>query len=237
MTRRISDAGLALVKKDEGLRLAAYQDVASVWTIGYGHTPARPGQKITEADAEDLLRHDIARFERAVDAVTQDVPTTEEQFSAMVSLAFNIGIGAFKGSSVLKKHRAKDYSGAAAAFLLWDKGHVEGQLEVIPGLLRRRNEERRMYLGDAAPRPQPAPAPAAPASRNIFTHILQSVSEFFGRRPARAPAKPAPAPAVTKPAAPRVGGTARPAQESPADNDNSAEALNAAELQRLGGVS
>jgi lysozyme len=161
MTRAISAAGLELVERNEGLRLSAYRDVAGIWTIGYGHTPAHPGQSITEEQAIDLLRRDIGHAEAAVEACTRDVPTTDEQFSAMVSLTFNIGAGAFGRSTVLKRHLAGDYKGAGDAFLMWSKSHVNGQLVMVPGLLRRRNEERKLYQGDVKPRPQPAPAPAA----------------------------------------------------------------------------
>lgn len=175
--RQITDAALDLIKRDEGLRLTAYQDPVGVLTIGYGHTGTgiRPGQQITEAEAELLLRGDLRSAQVAVDAVTHDVATTDAQFSAMVSLAFNIGTAAFKGSSVLRKHRAGDYPGAGAAFLMWDKGHVNGQLVVIPGLLRRRNEERLLYLDRAVAPQKPAdPQPPAPMP-SLFSRILSMI--------------------------------------------------------------
>jgi len=144
--RSIDPAGFNIVKTNEGCLLHSYQDVAGVWTIGYGHTPARPGQTITQAEADALLIQDLQHAEVAVDSCTSDVPTTDNQFSAMVSLAFNIGTGAFHASSVLRDHRGREYGAAANAFLLWDKAHINGQLVMVRGLLRRRNEERDLYL-------------------------------------------------------------------------------------------
>ncbi len=148
MTRQINEAGLALVRRDEGLKLTAYRDGAGVLTIGYGHTgpSVTLGETITEAQAIVLLEADLGQAQYAVDDRTHDVATTDMQFSAMVSLCFNIGIGAFRTSSVLRFHRLGRTKIAADSFLLWDKAHVNGKLVVLPGLLRRREEERALYL-------------------------------------------------------------------------------------------
>src|SRR4051812_10497776 len=106
MTYQINADGLAIIKSGEGLRLQAYLDPAGIPSIGYGHTPARLGQEITGKQAENLLIGDISHAATGVYGSTHDVPTTENQFSAMVSLAFNIGLAAFRGSSVLHFHRA-----------------------------------------------------------------------------------------------------------------------------------
>jgi len=143
--RQINTAGLAIIKSNEGLRLKAYTDIAGVWTIGYGHTPATPGQVITQAQADALLMQDIAHAASVIEALTQNVPTSDNQFSAMISLAFNIGTGAFRGSSVLRYHLAQDHVHAAKSFLLWDKAHVDGELVVVQGLLKRRIQESNLY--------------------------------------------------------------------------------------------
>lgn len=161
MSRHISDAGLALVKSMEGLRLESYQDPAGIWTVGYGHTPAKPGWTINQALADKLLRSDMAHAEQTVDSLTQDVATTDDQFSAMASLCFNIGAGGFRGSSVLRAHRAGQFQAAADAFLSWDKAHVNGQLVVLSGLFKRRTAERALYLGEATP----SSAARTPSSR------------------------------------------------------------------------
>lgn len=146
--RHINNAGLALIQEMEGLRLYAYQDSVGVWTIGYGHTPSHHGETVSVERATALLRSDILRAETMVNALTSaiDVSTTDNQFAAMVSLAFNIGTGAFRTSTVIRKHRAGLNVEAADAFLMWNKGHIDGRLVVIPGLDRRRHAERGLYL-------------------------------------------------------------------------------------------
>lgn len=151
----INGSGLVLIKKSEGLRLTAYLDPSGAWTIGYGHSiGVAEGEQITNAQADALLAQDLATFERGVGALAQD-PSSNE-FSAMVSLAFNIGLGAFDCSTVLRQHNAGDKPAAAEAFLLWNKAHVDGQLVELPGLTTRREAERQLYLmPDAPPLPPP----------------------------------------------------------------------------------
>lgn len=158
MPLTINDAGLAIIKVGEGLYLTAIQDPGGVWTIGWGHTlGVVAGQHITQAQAEALLAQDLANFERGVGAVANS--PSSNQFSAMVSLAFNIGMAAFKRSTALREHNAGNFSGAADAFLLWDKAHVDGQLVVLPGLDKRRAAERELYLtADSAKPPPPEEA-------------------------------------------------------------------------------
>jgi lysozyme len=141
MTRRINKAGLDLIKSFEGLALKAYLCPARVWTIGYGSTGAhvKPGMVITEAEAERLLREDLMRFEDAVAKAAPDA--TDNQFAAMVSLAFNIGEAGLRKSTVLRKHLAGDHLGAASAFAMWNKGGGK----VLPGLTRRRAAEAQLY--------------------------------------------------------------------------------------------
>ena len=83
----------------------------------------------------------------AVTAHIADVKTVSRQFDAMVSLCFNIGVGAFRSSTVLRQHRAGNYAAAGDAFLMWDKDHQDGVLVEVPGLLKRRQIERAFYLG------------------------------------------------------------------------------------------
>lgn len=142
-----NDAGVQLIREFEGLRLQAYRDPVGIWTIGYGHTlGAHKGQRITEVEAVGFLREDLRSAEGRVNAWTRDVKTSPNEFGAMVSLCFNIGSGNFRTSSVLRLHRQGQNDAAASAFLLWNKGHVDGKLVVLPGLKRRREAERRLYL-------------------------------------------------------------------------------------------
>ena len=139
---RINTAGLDLIKDFEGLRLNAYQDAVGVWTIGYGHTnTAYPGQRITNAQATDLLRQDVANFEDAVTRAVR-VPINENQFAALVSFAYNVGSGALNSSTLLRKLNAGDTFGAANEFLRWNRAGGR----VLAGLTRRREAERSLFL-------------------------------------------------------------------------------------------
>jgi lysozyme len=142
---RIGKAGLDLIKASEGLRLQAYRCPADVPTIGYGSTGphVRMGMTITEAEAEALLKKDLDRFERGVTELVG--PTTQGRFDALVSLAFNIGLGALGKSTLIRKHKSGDFDGAAAQFPLWNKGGGR----VLPGLVTRRAAEAKLYRGQA----------------------------------------------------------------------------------------
>lgn len=138
-----------LIKKHEGLRLKAYLPTPNdVWTIGWGHTKtAKQGMVISEAKAEELLRSDVKWVEETIAKVVT-VPLNQNQYDALASLIFNIGAGAFSRSTVLKRLNAKDYQGAADAFLMWNKqrNRTTGLMQVLPGLTKRRQEERSLFL-------------------------------------------------------------------------------------------
>ncbi|MEM6435912.1 MAG: lysozyme [Cyanobacteria bacterium P01_D01_bin.115] len=146
-TGQINDDGLLIIESFEGLELTAYQDSVGIWTIGYGHTSmagpptVTPGLRISEAEAERILQQDLKVFERGVDAALA-IATTADQFSAMVSFAFNVGVGALEDSTLLRKHNAGDFVGAADEFLRW----VFAGGQKLAGLERRRNAERALYL-------------------------------------------------------------------------------------------
>ncbi|MBB4659793.1 lysozyme [Parvularcula dongshanensis] len=144
---KVSEDGRALIRRFEGLALRAYQDAAGVWTIGYGHTgeAARQGSSLGEADAEALLRSDLARFEEGV-AERLLVPVDQNQFDALVSLAFNIGLAAFGRSTALRRLNAGDVVGAASAMTWWNKATVAGRKRTLPGLVRRRAAEAALFL-------------------------------------------------------------------------------------------
>ncbi len=148
MARQLDKTGLDLLNSSEGCRLTSYQDQRGVWTIGWGSTgpDIGPGMTWTQAQADWRRNQQLAGFCSAVDNVTHDVPTTDNQFAAMVDLCYNIGAGAFDGSTVLQEHRAGQYDNAAAAFLLFDKTHINGVLVEVDGLLHRRQREAALYL-------------------------------------------------------------------------------------------
>lgn len=157
---KVSNAGLDLIKKHEGLRLNAYRCPAGVWTIGYGITSSAgvgavtPGMKITQAEAEEMLRKALFVFERGVQDVLTRRPT-QHQFDAMVSLAYNIGVPAFRRSSVARHFNNGDIEKAAGSFLMWNKANGK----VLPGLTKRRADERAWFLRPDAPVAKPEPEP------------------------------------------------------------------------------
>ena len=152
MSWMLSDGGAAFIMGKEGTRLVAYQDTAGVWTIGCGHTAdVQPGDRLTMLQALLLFKADCASRARFVSGcVSTQMETNQDGFDAMVSLTYNIGEEAFRTSSVLRKHLAGDWYGAQAAFLLWDKAHVDGVLVEVPGLRTRREAEAALYLKPVA---------------------------------------------------------------------------------------
>lgn len=167
MSREVSAEGLALIQQFEGLSLTAYLCPAGRWTIGYGHTEGvQPGDTITRAHAENLLEADLLGYARAVDEALAGCDASQHQFDALVSLAFNVGVAGFRGSTVLRLHRQGDHQGAARAFGMWNKAMVNGRLQEMPGLTRRRAAETAFYLTPEAslekdmPQVVAQPAPA-----------------------------------------------------------------------------
>jgi len=143
---KISEAGVDLIKRFEGLELESYQDIAGVWTIGYGHTEtAGPNQKISEREAEELLRRDLSSRERAVEQLAS-VSLNQNEFDALVSFVYNVGANAFKNSTARKRLNRNDRFGAAEALTWWNKATVNGVLREVLGLTRRRAAERALFL-------------------------------------------------------------------------------------------
>lgn len=142
---KTSSNGREQIAAHEGLRLVAYPDPGTggePWTIGVGHTGGvKPGQRITHEQALQFLAEDLWIAEAAVSSKVT-APLTQNQFDALVSLVFNIGAGAFGGSTLLRLLNLRDYAGAAAQFLRWNKA---GGRE-MPGLTRRRADERDRFL-------------------------------------------------------------------------------------------
>lgn len=143
----VSPFGVDIICSFEGKRLTAYDDGVGVWTIGFGTTTypnglkVKKGDKCTLSQALEYLQHDLKSFEKTVNDSVK-VPLSQNQFDALVSLTYNIGSGAFKNSTLLKKLNAKDYAGAADQFLRWNKGGGK----VLKGLVRRRGAERALFL-------------------------------------------------------------------------------------------
>lgn len=146
---RASQTAIDLIKRHEGLRLEAYNDrpdkpEEGTWTIGWGHTKgvAEYPHKITVTTAEKLLAEDIADFEDELHSLLPPFKPTQAQFDALMSFIFNVGAGAFGGSTLRRLLRAGKPREAAAQFIKW----VYDGDDVLPGLITRRQVERDLFL-------------------------------------------------------------------------------------------
>lgn len=143
----VSPSGIDLICNFEGKRLVAYDDGVGVWTIGFGTTiypngiKVKKGDVCTEAQAKAYMAHDLKKFELAVSNVVT-VPLSQNQFDALVSLAYNIGTNAFKNSTLVKKLNAGDIRGAANQFDVW----VNAGGKRMQGLVNRRAKEKALFL-------------------------------------------------------------------------------------------
>jgi len=140
---KISEEGLALIKKFEGCELTAYKCSAGVWTIGYGHTKGvEEGMTITKAQAEDMLLEELVEYEDAVkNAVT--ISLDQCMFDALVSWTYNLGPSNLNASTMLKVLNAGDYEGVPAQIKRWNKAGGK----VLEGLIRRRDAEALLFEG------------------------------------------------------------------------------------------
>lgn len=145
---KISNKGVAFIKSFEGLRLSPYRDAVGKWTVGYGHLmfphEVKAMKTLTMAEAEELLRDDIADHEEGMSKLfpaSRMATVTQGQWDALVSFAFNLGVGALKKSSLLRLFLAGDIAGASAQFDRW----VNAGGRRLGGLVRRRAAERRMF--------------------------------------------------------------------------------------------
>lgn len=141
-TGRTSQEGIDLIRRWEGCRLKAYRCPAGVWTIGYGHTRSViSGLCITYDRAEELLKQDLKQFEETITSYVK-VPLAQNQFDALVSFTFNVGVGAFGRSTLLKLLNQGKYALAAEQFDRWTKANGKE----LPGLVSRRAEEKKLFL-------------------------------------------------------------------------------------------
>lgn len=170
----INQQGEQLIKESESLRLEEYLCPAGKWTIGWGHTKdVVEGVTISKARAQELFDEDVAVFENQIDQLLR-VPANINQWSALVSLVFNIGIGNFRKSSVLTAHNRGDIPAAARAFNLWIKITDPKTKKKIDsnGLIARRAKEAALYLtavseADRTPTPQIVVPPTPPSRSGV----------------------------------------------------------------------
>ena len=166
--RRINSDGVALIKQWEGLRLDAYKCSADKWTIGYGHTAtAKEGMSISLNDAESLLYQDLALVEAAVSRAVE-VKLSDNQFAALVSWTYNIGISAMRDSSLVRRLNQGDYGAVPGELARWSK--VSGRAN--KGLSNRRAAEAGLWARgsfvasrDVEPTEPSSPSPASEASK------------------------------------------------------------------------
>lgn len=154
---KLGPKGIALIQKWEGYakdigagRVQAYPDPATggaPWTIGWGSTgpDIQEGTIWTQAKAKAHFLEHVEQFAAGVARNIGGAATTQDQFDAMVSLAYNVGLANFAGSTLLKKHKAGDHAGAAAEFARWNRAAGK----VMTGLTNRRADEARLYRGEA----------------------------------------------------------------------------------------
>ena len=158
LAMKMSESGIEMIAQFEKYVGKPYKDMVGVWTIGYGNTYYPNGNRvkstvpsITKAEATKLKLDIINRdFASAVNIIfaneIQKNRISQNQFDALVSLAYNIGTSALSGSSVVRLIKANRMSAAADAILLWNKGKVKGVRQVIKGLVNRRTAERELFL-------------------------------------------------------------------------------------------
>lgn len=144
---QVSPQGVDLICGFEGLELKAYDDGVGVCTIGYGTTIYPHGKAVQYGDtctieqAKNYMQYDLRHFEQAVNAAV-NVPLNQNQFDALVSLSYNIGIGAFKNSTLLKLLNASDYHAASDQFDVW----IKAGGKIVQGLVNRRAVEKTLFL-------------------------------------------------------------------------------------------
>ena len=139
---RTSEEGVALIKKFEGCELSSYQCSAGVFTIGYGHTlGVEDGDSCTQEEADQMLVDDLEEFENYVNDIVE-TELTQNEFDALVSFSFNVGLGNFQSSTLRSKLNRKDYEGAANEFWKWRRAGGR----ILPGLVKRRADEKALFV-------------------------------------------------------------------------------------------
>ena len=158
---KVSAAAIKTIKCHEGVKTRPYQCPALIWSVGVGHVidpshsavkyeerkslpiPAGWDRSLTMDEVDAILAQDLARFERGVARLCPAALGHQGQFDALVSFAFNVGLGNLQRSSIRMRYNRGDIEGAADAFLMWTKAAGK----VLTGLVKRRNDERAMFLG------------------------------------------------------------------------------------------
>lgn len=180
---KMTREGLALIKLFEGFKAKAYRCAAGMWTIGYGHTSVsgapevKAGMKVSREEASAILARDVERFAEGVRKVVA-VTLTDQQFSALVSFAYNAGLGAFRSSSVLKAVNQGDQAAVPRRLSLW----VKAGGRVLPGLVKRRAAEAALFAGDGEEEAVQAPVEAVKgkSAHRSTTNLAAVLSAIAG---------------------------------------------------------
>lgn len=145
---KVSDNCIKMIKHHEGVRLKPYRDPIGLWTVGVGHLigdgkslPVEWFRTLTMDEVDELLKKDLAKFERGVLRLCPN-HLTQPRFDALVSFAFNVGLGNLQSSTLRQKHNRGDILAAAKEFLKWNKAGGK----VFRGLTVRRQDESSLYL-------------------------------------------------------------------------------------------
>ena len=172
----ISYEAVCEIARSEGCKLKAYRCPAGVWTIARGRTKGvKPGDTCTQEQADRWFLEDLTEFAEGV-KTNLTRPASLNELGALVSLAYNIGLGGFARSTVLRKHNEGDTQSAARAFALWNQATVNGKRQVLPGLTARRAREAALYLSDdEQPMPQKVEAESSIKRSPIATAGAASV--------------------------------------------------------------
>jgi len=181
--RQINTETAALIRQWEGIRLHAYQDVAGVWTIGYGHTRGvKQGDVITNAQAERYFKEDWTEAAEVVDRLVK-VDLTDNQFGALVSFVFNLGEPRFRSSTLLRVLNKGDYAAVPGELARWNKATdpLTGKLRRDQGLANRRAAEmglwaRGSFVASNTVEAAPERAPMGKADTAAGAGTLGSVS-------------------------------------------------------------
>ena len=157
---KVSEAAIRMIKHHEGVRLRPYRCPALLWTVGVGHVidpthtavkyedrknlpiPDGWNRQLSMGEVDDILAKDLIRFERGVARLCPSAVNSQGQFDALVSFAFNVGLGNLQRSSLRMKHNRGDFEEAANEFMKWSKAGGK----VLKGLVNRRLDEQRLYL-------------------------------------------------------------------------------------------
>jgi lysozyme len=144
---KVSQECLNMLKHHEGIRYSPYKCPAGLWTVGVGHLigdgktlPPEWNRKFSKDEVDSILADDLRRFERGVSRLCPRIQH-QGQFDALVSFAFNLGLGALQRSTLRMKHNRGDYASVPKEFLKWSKAGGK----VLRGLLARRKDEARLY--------------------------------------------------------------------------------------------